>query len=179
MEYGSIFGHGAWPGPDYTADYLHRAAEMTIDYYGGNSSGAARQQTIVDFKTNRYDSATGVLTYSAAQADAFQKLIAYYASFFGTPTTKFGLRPNAITDPEKDPATHSLFRLVGMGGIGLAPAQKLFLHEQLAAGIARGQSATAEAIVWSMLSLVYCPRNNQTYPEFLLKFAAWPKSLPP
>ena len=27
-----------------------------------------------------------------------------------------------------------------MGGIGLAPAQKLFLHEQLAAGIARGQS---------------------------------------
>ena len=27
MEYGSIFGHGAWLGPDYTADYLHRAAE--------------------------------------------------------------------------------------------------------------------------------------------------------
>ena len=29
MEYGSIFGHGAWRGLDYTADYLHRAAEMT------------------------------------------------------------------------------------------------------------------------------------------------------
>ena len=37
MEYGSIFGHGAWLGPDFTADYLHRAAELTIDYYGGNS----------------------------------------------------------------------------------------------------------------------------------------------
>ena len=24
MEYGSIFGHGAYLGPDYTADYLHR-----------------------------------------------------------------------------------------------------------------------------------------------------------
>ena len=101
MEYGSIFGHGAWLGPDFTADYLHRAAELTIDYYGGNASDAARQQTIADFKTNRYDSATGVLTCSAAQADAFHKLTAYYASFFGTPTTKFGLRPNAITDPEK------------------------------------------------------------------------------
>ena len=63
MEYGSIFGHGAWLGPDYTADYLHRAAEMTIDYYGGSASDAARQQTITDFKTNRYDAATGVLTY--------------------------------------------------------------------------------------------------------------------
>lgn len=26
MEYGSIFGHGAYLGPDFTGDYLHRAA---------------------------------------------------------------------------------------------------------------------------------------------------------
>src|SRR6478672_1783235 len=24
MEYGSIFGHGAYLGPDFTAEYLHR-----------------------------------------------------------------------------------------------------------------------------------------------------------
>lgn len=27
MEYGSVFGHGAYLGPDYTADYLRRASE--------------------------------------------------------------------------------------------------------------------------------------------------------
>src|SRR5215471_8265320 len=73
MEYGSIFGHGAWLGPDFTTDYLHRAAEISIDYYGGSNLDKARQQTITDFKTNRYDSTTAGLTYSAAQADAFQK----------------------------------------------------------------------------------------------------------
>ena len=26
MQYGSIFGHGAYLGPDYTADYLRRSA---------------------------------------------------------------------------------------------------------------------------------------------------------
>ncbi len=26
MEYGSIYGHGAYLGPDFTADYLHREA---------------------------------------------------------------------------------------------------------------------------------------------------------
>ena len=83
MQYGSIFGHGAWLGPDFTADYLHRAAEMAVDYYGASSAGAAQQQTITDFKTNRYDSATGTLTYSAAQADAFEKLVTHYAGFFG------------------------------------------------------------------------------------------------
>ena len=65
MEYGSIFGHGAYLGPDFTADYLHRAALIVIDHYGGSSSEAAKQQTIADFKTNRYDSVTGALTYTA------------------------------------------------------------------------------------------------------------------
>ena len=28
MEYGSVLGHGAYLGPDYTADYLRRAAKV-------------------------------------------------------------------------------------------------------------------------------------------------------
>jgi nitric oxide reductase subunit B len=62
MEYGSIFGHGAWLGPDFTTDYLHRGAEISIDYYGGNTLDTARLQTIADAKTNRYNPETGVLT---------------------------------------------------------------------------------------------------------------------
>src|ERR1022692_52988 len=95
MEYGSIFGHGAYLGPDFTADYLHRAALIAIEYHGGFASEAAKQQTIADFKTNRYDGNTGVLQYSAAQVEAFEKLDLYYADFFGNPTTKYGLRPSA------------------------------------------------------------------------------------
>src|SRR3984893_16543535 len=71
MEYGSGFGHGAYLGPDFTADYLHRAALIAIDQYGGLFSESAKQQTIADFKANRYDGGTGVLRYSAAQVEAF------------------------------------------------------------------------------------------------------------
>ena len=28
MEYGSVFGHGAYLGPDYTADYLRRSSDF-------------------------------------------------------------------------------------------------------------------------------------------------------
>ena len=52
MEYGSIFGHGAYLGPDFTADYLHRAAQIVTREYGGDASGPARDQVISDFKTN-------------------------------------------------------------------------------------------------------------------------------
>ena len=66
MEHGSIFGHGEYLGPGFTADHLHRAALIAIDHYGGSSSEAAKQQTITDFKKNRYNGSTGVLTYSGA-----------------------------------------------------------------------------------------------------------------
>ena len=45
MEYGSVLGHGAYLGPDYTADYLRRAALIVRDSYGGADSDRARQQT--------------------------------------------------------------------------------------------------------------------------------------
>jgi nitric oxide reductase subunit B len=59
MEYGSIFGHGAYLGPHFTTEYLHCAALASIDFHGGTNSDTARSQTIQDFKTNRYDTASG------------------------------------------------------------------------------------------------------------------------
>jgi nitric oxide reductase subunit B len=59
MEYGSVFGHGAYLGPDYTADYLRRSADIVRDAYGGTSSDSAATKTIQDLRANRYDSKTG------------------------------------------------------------------------------------------------------------------------
>src|SRR5215217_3940849 len=46
MQYGSIFGHGAYLGPDFTADYLRRSALFVRESYGGGGlrpgSGADR-----------------------------------------------------------------------------------------------------------------------------------------
>ena len=31
MEHGTLWGHGAYLGPDYSAEYLHRLSEITRD----------------------------------------------------------------------------------------------------------------------------------------------------
>ena len=59
MEYGSAFGHGAYLGPDFTADYLRRSSDLVTRAYGGARSDAAARRTIEDFRTNRYDERTG------------------------------------------------------------------------------------------------------------------------
>ena len=107
MEYGSIFGHGAYLGPDYTADYLHRqigvmrrdAVATPTD--GRRCRGAATITAAItsDLRTNRYDAESDTLAFTDAQVGAFDQLTRYYSAFFSEPTTRFGLRRSAITDP--------------------------------------------------------------------------------
>ncbi len=153
MEYGSIFGHGAYLGPDFTAEYLHRAALSSIDFYGGPNSDTARNRTIEDFKTNRYDATTGTLTYTDAQSHAFELCRAYYASFFGNPTTKFGLRPNAIRDPEQIRKLTAFFSWSAWAASTARPNRSYSYTNNWPPEPLVNNHVTADAIVWSMLSL--------------------------
>ena len=154
MEYGSIFGHGGWLGPDFTTDYLHRAAEFSIQFYGGAASDTAQQKTISDFKKNLYDAKTGTLTFTAAQTDAFHKLVPYYAGFFGTPTTKYGLRPSAITDPGQIRDLTAFFGWTAWAASALRPNHDYSYTNNWPPEKLVDNHATAATVLWSVLSLI-------------------------
>jgi nitric oxide reductase subunit B len=154
MEYGSIFGHGAYLGPDFTADYLHRAALSVTEFYGGASSDRAKVQTIGDFKANRYDPAVDTLTYTPAQIHAFEQLRAYYGDFFGEPTTKYGLRPSAIRDPEDIRQLTAFFSWSAWASSALRPGKQYSYTNNWPPERLVDNHATADAIVWSVLSLI-------------------------
>ena len=79
MEYGSIFGHGAYLGPDFTADYLRRWAVLVADHDRDSGSESAKADTLTTFKTNRFDPATDTLEFTAAQGEAFETLQKHYS----------------------------------------------------------------------------------------------------
>ena len=45
---------------------------------------------VAEFRTNRYDEATGTLTFTDNQARAFEANTQYYAQFFGDDSTGTG-----------------------------------------------------------------------------------------
>ena len=153
MEYGSIFGHGAYLGPDFTTEYLHRAALSSIRFYGETNADTAAARTIQDFKANRYDETTGTLTYTDSQARAFEECRAYYASFFGNPTSKFGLRPNAISDPEQIRKLTAFFSWSAWAASTARPGHSYSYTNNWPPEPLVANHLTADAIVWSMLSL--------------------------
>jgi nitric oxide reductase subunit B len=59
MQFGTVYGHGAYLGLDFTADYLHRLSLHMNKLYGGDE--AARGRTARELQSNRLDSRTGKL----------------------------------------------------------------------------------------------------------------------
>src|SRR5215469_12338591 len=154
MEYGSIFGHGAYLGPDFTADYLHRAALIANELNGTSSSQAANEQTTADFKANRFDGTSGMLQYSAAQTEAFHRLVTHYGEFFAAPDTRNGLRPSAITDPLQIKQLTAFFSWSAWAASTLRPNLNYSYTNNWPPEMLVGNHVTADAVVWSVLSLI-------------------------
>src|ERR1051326_6986496 len=84
QQIGSIWGHGAYVAPDWTADYLHREATFILDEWARESNteqfaslsieqqAALRERLKAELRTNTYDEATGRLMISPVRASAFE-----------------------------------------------------------------------------------------------------------
>jgi nitric oxide reductase subunit B len=154
MEYGSIFGHGAYLGPDFTADYLRRSSDSVRRQLGGDRSDSARQATIAQFQANRYDPDTRTLPLSAAQSAAFEKLNRHYERFFREPTTRFGLRPEAIDDPERIRQLTAFFAWSSWAASARRPGHNYSYTNNWPPEPGVGNEPSANVIVWSVVSLI-------------------------
>ena len=103
MEVGSVWGHGSYVAPDWTADFLHREAMFILDRWAGNEFGTDYEQLdgerqsqltgrLAKFlRTNTYDSATGAVTIDPLRAEAFEPMSAIIpmSSPMAGPTMRF------------------------------------------------------------------------------------------
>ena len=124
MEYGTVFGHGAYLGPDFTADYLRRAARFVSAPTAAPAPTGRARSTSTDFQVNRYDEAPDARAARRPRSGAHRGLdAALLATSSAEPTTQNGLRPDAIADPRAASATDRLLRLDGLDGAAERPGK--------------------------------------------------------
>src|SRR5262245_13633839 len=98
MQYGSVYGHGAYLGPDFTADYLHRQAVKMQERYGGGPG--AEERVRQELQANRLDPDADTLTWTDGQTAAFEWLVGRYREeFLNRQFSGAGLGPGAVPDP--------------------------------------------------------------------------------
>ena len=94
MQKGSIWGHGSYLAPDWSADWLHReavallelSAQETYDT-GYGALDIAQQEALkawlrLEMKENTYNLRTGAITVSQNRARAIRQVGAHYADVF-------------------------------------------------------------------------------------------------
>ena len=94
QEVGTIWGHGSYIAPDWTADWLHRECVFILDRWAveagaanyavlpAETQAALRARLEIVIRQNRYDAGTGRIVVDPVRAAAFDELEKYYADVF-------------------------------------------------------------------------------------------------
>ncbi|MFT3736267.1 MAG: nitric-oxide reductase large subunit [Rhodocyclaceae bacterium] len=104
QQLGSVWGHGSYVAPDWSADWLHREAVALRDalaqkQYQRNFDQLARdEQALIaervkqEMRANRYDADTKTLAVSSERAAVIRQLSQHYSGLFGADTSLEALR---------------------------------------------------------------------------------------
>src|SRR5665213_3060791 len=166
MANGSIWGHGAYLGPDFSAQALHRMGEDTAqaiaqEQYGKPLSelttsrqAAVHAETAVSMKANRYDAGSATLALTAPQAAAFGQQLPYWTDYFRHPTRNGGLKPDLITDPTELRQFTAFVTWAAWASVAARPGKEYSYTNNFPYDPSVGNVATPGALLWSALSLV-------------------------
>jgi nitric oxide reductase subunit B len=171
-QLGSIWGHGSYVAPDWTADWLHResiahlnrlARERGADDWASLPVPArAETQAILqqEVRANTYDPQAREVLVGAARAEAIREVAAHYETLFGddpslTPLREqYALHENAIPDADSRRQLAGFIFWTAWAASTQRPDSALtytsnWPHEPLV-----GNVATAGMGIWSVASII-------------------------
>jgi len=165
MEHGTMWGHGAYLGPDYSAAYLHREAEIAREAHARglfgreySSLSAPEQAAAADaarrmLKENRYDASSGSLTYSAGEAESFARQQGEWADYFakGAP----GLPAGYIKEASEIRPLTAYLAWASWASRANRPGRDYSYTNNWPYEPIAGNGPSAQAYLWSALSLVF------------------------
>ncbi|MEO7095205.1 MAG: cbb3-type cytochrome c oxidase subunit I, partial [Polyangiales bacterium] len=166
MQLGSIWGHGSYVAPDWSADWLHRELIAMLDDWAQRGMGrafaelpsetrAAYQARLRDeIRHNTYDAATKTITVSPERARAIELNVAYYTDLFARGRDVYALPPNTITDPARARALSAFFFWTSWAAATDRPGDTItytsnWPHEPLI-----DNRPTSDSIVWTGVSIL-------------------------
>jgi len=167
MDNGTIWGHGAYLGPDFSAQYLHDWALDVADHRARQSFGrgyaelTAEEQATIDgsvaleLKQNRYDPGAGTLELTAAGIDSFNRQIGLWTDYFTSPSGNGGLYAQAVSDPQELRQLTAFFAWTAWASVAERPGKTYSYTSNFPYDPLAGNYPTGGALLYSAISLVF------------------------
>ncbi len=172
MQVGSIWGHGAYVAPDWSADWLHREAVGLLQLWAQRDHGrayddldrsqqAALQSRLQDeLRTNTYDPATGIITVSEDRAAVIKQVAGHYQGLFGsdpelnTLRAQYAIAENPIPDPARRDAMMGFFFWTSWATVTNRPDDTITYTSNWPSEPLVGNVPTTPTYMWTFISIL-------------------------
>ena len=172
QQQGSVWGHGAYVAPDWSADWLHREAtalqnlrtqelQKTKVGLGTADRGAIDAALQEEMRHNTYDASSGVITVSEGRATAIREVARHYEGLFGDDASldklrdQYAMTEGTLPDRADRQALTAFFFWTSWAATTDRPGETQLSYtsnwpyEPLV-----GNKMTDSAAIWSMVSIV-------------------------
>lgn len=172
QEVGTIWGHGAYLAPDWTADWLHREATWLLDHWAEQSGGknyeqlpgetraALRERLKQEIRSNTYNAVTGDLVVSGVRASAIQAVSQHYAALFSDDPAlrelrkSYAIPANTIKTPERRQLMNAFFFWAAWACGTERPGMHITYTHNWPAEPLIDNRPSGSIIIWSVISFV-------------------------
>lgn len=172
QELGTVWGHGAYQAPDWSADWLHKEAVFILDQLALKADGvpfdklseerqAALKVTLQkDLRKNTYDPQAKTITVSENRAAAIASNSKFYAGLFTNDPEMASLRDaysipeNSLKDPERVRVLNAFFFWISWACVTERPNQSITYTNNWPAEELVGNRPTGALLLWTGFSVI-------------------------
>jgi nitric oxide reductase subunit B len=172
QEMGTVWGHGAYQAPDWSADWLHREAVYILNRLSLNAEGipydqlteekkAAFKVTLQrDLRTNTFNAETNTVTVSPIRAEAIADNSLYYAGLFTNDPARdaerdaYSIPENTLKDPERVRQLNAFFFWISWACVTERPGQEITYTNNWPAEELVGNRPTGSLLLWTGFSVI-------------------------
>lgn len=166
MQVGSVWGHGSYVAPDWTADWLHREAIFILErwseadfqssFHELNEEQSAQLvgRLSAMMRENTYDPETGTVTISPLRAEAFEANFAHYSEVFSKGESDYAIPAGAVTDPTRLRNLASFFFWSSWAAVAHRPNDTISYTHNWPYEPLVGNHPTGESVVWTGVSII-------------------------
>jgi nitric oxide reductase subunit B len=171
MQQGSLWGHGGYLAPDWSADWLRREAEALLAIIAETTSISAAQSSAdaallaenkmrTEIRMNTYDAASGVVTISEARAQAVKKVAGHYRRLFQADGAEalelrkaYAFPVHSVLTNEDAKALSAFFFWSSWSAVTNRPGQDITYTSNWPHDPLVGNTPTPGVLMWSLLSV--------------------------
>jgi nitric oxide reductase subunit B len=166
MEVGSIWGHGSYVAPDWTADWLHREASFVLDEWAAREFAAPYKQLSAEkqaglrgrleqiYRHNNYDAATQSIRIEPVRARAFEHCLQHFSTVFMQGNNAYAIPAGSVSSPERMRQFAAFMFWTAWSAAANRPGDTVsythnWPHEPLI-----GNRPTGESVLWTGVSII-------------------------